>query len=43
MTIVLVVGARSFFQQALMTYLPQWLSTSSESVALGGQLCLSCW
>jgi FSR family fosmidomycin resistance protein-like MFS transporter len=34
--IILVVGARSYFQQALMTYLPQWLGTHGQSVAIGG-------
>jgi FSR family fosmidomycin resistance protein-like MFS transporter len=34
--IVLVVGSRSYFQQALMTYLPQWLGTNGQSVAVGG-------
>lgn len=35
-TVILVVGARSYFQQALMTYLPQWLGTHGQSLAIGG-------
>lgn len=34
--IILVVGARSFFQQALMTYLPQWLQTNGQTMAIAG-------
>lgn len=34
--IILVVGARSYFQQALMTYLPQWLGTHGQSLAVSG-------
>ncbi len=34
--IILVTGSRSYFQQALMTYLPQWLGTHGQSVAVGG-------
>lgn len=36
LAMVLVVGARSYFQQALMTYLPEWLRTHGQSLALAG-------
>jgi len=35
-TIIVVVGARSYFQQALMTYLPEWLRGNGQSLALAG-------
>ena len=34
--IVVVVGARSYFQQALMTYLPEWLRGNGQSLAVAG-------
>jgi len=34
--IILVVGARSFHQQALMTYLPEWLRGHGQSLAVAG-------
>jgi FSR family fosmidomycin resistance protein-like MFS transporter len=34
--IVAVVGARSYFQQALATYLPEWLRTNGQSLAVAG-------
>lgn len=35
-TIVVVVGARSYFQLALMTYLPEWLRAAGQSLAMAG-------
>lgn len=35
-TIVAVVGARSYFQLALMTYLPEWLRADGQSLAMAG-------
>lgn len=35
-TIIAVVGARSYFQQALATYLPEWLRTNGQSLAVAG-------
>lgn len=34
--IVAVVGARSYFQLALETYLPEWLRTDGQSLAMAG-------
>ena len=34
--IIVVVGARSYFQQALMTYLPEWLRGNGQSLAVAG-------
>jgi len=34
--IILVVGARSYYQLALMTYLPEWLRGQGGSLALAG-------
>jgi FSR family fosmidomycin resistance protein-like MFS transporter len=34
--IIVVVGARSYFQQALMTYLPEWLRGNGQSLAMAG-------
>ncbi|MCO5179216.1 MAG: MFS transporter [Candidatus Promineofilum sp.] len=34
--IVVVVGARSYFQLALMTYLPEWLRADGQSLAMAG-------
>ncbi len=34
--IVAVVGARSYFQLALMTYLPEWLRADGQSLAMAG-------
>jgi FSR family fosmidomycin resistance protein-like MFS transporter len=36
LAIVAVVAARSYFQEALMTYLPQWLQESGRSLTIGG-------
>ena len=33
---ILTVGARSYFQQALMTYLPEWLRTHGQSLTMAG-------
>jgi FSR family fosmidomycin resistance protein-like MFS transporter len=33
---VAVVGARSYYQQALMTYLPEWLRGDGQSLAMAG-------
>lgn len=35
-TIIVVTGARSYFQQGLMTYLPEWLRGNGQSLALAG-------
>ncbi len=36
LAIVAVVGARSYFQLALMTYLPEWLRSDGQSLAMAG-------
>lgn len=36
LAIIAVVGARSYFQMALMTYLPEWLRTNGQSLAMAG-------
>ena len=36
LAIVAVVGARSYFQLALMTYLPEWLRADGQSLAMAG-------
>lgn len=36
LAMILVVGARSYFQQALMTYLPEWLRTHGQSLTMAG-------
>ena len=36
LAIVAVVAARSYFQQALMTYLPEWLRGHGQSLAMAG-------
>ncbi len=36
LAIVIVVGARSYFQLALMTYLPEWLRADGQSLAMAG-------
>ncbi len=36
LAIVAVVGARSYFQLALMTYLPEWLRSNGQSLAMAG-------
>lgn len=36
LAIVAVVGARSYFQLGLMTYLPEWLRADGQSLAMAG-------
>lgn len=36
LAIVAVVGARSYFQLALETYLPEWLSSNGQTLAIAG-------
>lgn len=36
LAMTVVIGARSYYQQALMTYLPEWLQSSGHSLALAG-------
>jgi FSR family fosmidomycin resistance protein-like MFS transporter len=36
MAIIAVVGARSYYQMALMTYLPEWLRADGQSLAMAG-------
>lgn len=36
LAIILVVASRSYYQQALMTYLPQWLRTNGQPLAVAG-------
>jgi FSR family fosmidomycin resistance protein-like MFS transporter len=36
LAIVAVVASRSYFQQALMTYLPEWLRGNGQSLAMAG-------
>ena len=36
MAIVLVVASRSYFQLAVMTYLPEWLRADGQTVAMAG-------
>jgi FSR family fosmidomycin resistance protein-like MFS transporter len=36
LAIVAVVAARSYFQMALMTYLPEWLRSNGQSLAMAG-------
>lgn len=36
LAIVIVVGSRSYFQLALMTYLPEWLRADGQSLAMAG-------
>ncbi|RIK12451.1 MAG: hypothetical protein DCC51_16820 [Anaerolineae bacterium] len=36
MAIVTVVGARSYYQMAVMTYLPEWLQANGQSLAMAG-------
>lgn len=36
LTIVIVVASRSYFQLALMTYLPEWLRGNGQSLAMAG-------
>lgn len=36
LAVILVVASRSYFQEALMTYLPEWLRTEGQSLTVAG-------
>ncbi len=36
LAIIVVVGSRSYFQMALMTYLPEWLRVDGQTLAMAG-------
>lgn len=36
LAIILVVASRSYFQEALMTYLPEWLRSNGQSLPIAG-------